>query len=194
MEEILEKYAKVPKQQRYAAIVGVLIVTIGGYYWLMHRPKVQHLQERQQKYEQLEKERLEKQAYIDNLAKYQARLNELQDELDGARAKLPDATEVPQLLAQLDNKGRQAGLDIVKFEPKDAGKRDFYEELNFNLLVRGSYHEIASFVDSVGKLDRIVNVNSISLTKPQTKNKKIVLSSDINVRTFRFLEKAGKKK
>jgi type IV pilus assembly protein PilO len=187
MEKFLGRYSKIPAKQRYA-IVGVLIVgMIAGYYYFYHVEDGKKLEERQEQYAKLEAERAEKQAYVDNLAKYEARLNELQQDLNVARSQLPDAADVPQLLAQLGNKARQSGLAIATFEPKGESVKDFVAELTFAMQVKGSYHEIGTFIDSVGKLDRIVNVAGLSLEAPKTVNKKILVDAKFTLSTYRFI-------
>ncbi|MBI5508415.1 MAG: type 4a pilus biogenesis protein PilO [Deltaproteobacteria bacterium] len=194
MEKFLQHYAKIPAKQRYALAGLIAVAMVGGYYYLYHLDDTRRLSDLQQQYAKLEAERAEKQAYIDNLAKYEARLNELQQDLNKARAQLPDAADVPQLLAQLGNKARQSGLTIVNFEPKGESLREFVAELNFATQVKGSYHEVATFIDSVGKLDRIVNVSALSLETPKTVNKKILLDAKFTLSTFRFLGDQPEKK
>jgi type IV pilus assembly protein PilO len=187
MDKFLERYAKVPAKQRYA-IVGLLVVgMIGAYYYFYHMEDVGKLEELQQQYTKLEADRAEKQAYVDNLAKYEARLNELQQDLNVARSQLPDAADVPQLLAQLGNKARQSGLAIASFDPKGESVKEFVAELTFGMQVKGSYHEIGTFIDSVGKLDRIVNVAGLSLDAPKTLNKKILVDAKFTLSTYRFI-------
>jgi type IV pilus assembly protein PilO len=190
VDKLIELYANTPPRERYAAI-GLLVILIAGGFWYFvwsdQADKVTNLEER---YRQLESERAEKQAYVDNLAKYEARLNELQESLNQAREQLPDDPDVPQLLAQLDNRARQAGLAISRFEPKGEAAKDFYAEIGFAMDVKGSYHEIASFIDSVGKLDRIVNVMSIKMTEPKTQSQKVVVKSDFTIKAYRFIEAA----
>ena len=61
--------------------------------------------------------------------------------------------------------------------------------------VKGAYHEVATFIDSVGKLDRIVNVAGLSLENPKTVNKKIVVDAKFTLSTYRFIgEKTEPKK
>jgi type IV pilus assembly protein PilO len=187
MEKFLERYGKIPAKQRYA-VMGVLVLgMIAGYYYFYHMEDGKKLGEMQQEYTKLEAERAEKQAYVDNLAKYEARLNELQQDLNVARSQLPDAADVPQLLAQLGNKARQSGLTIVNFEPKGESVKEFVADLTFAMQVKGSYHEVGTFIDSVGKLDRIVNVAGLSLENPKTLNKKILVDAKFTLSTYRFI-------
>ncbi len=193
MEKLVERYANTPPRERYGAIGILLVLIVGGFWYFLWDEQATNVSNLEEQYRQLEGERAEKQAYVDNLAKYEARLNELQESLNQAREQLPDDPDVPQLLAQLDNRARQAGLAISRFEPKGETPKDFYAEINFAMDVRGSYHEIATFIDSVGKLDRIVNVMSIKMDAPSTANQKVVVRSDFTIKAYRFIEAAPAK-
>lgn len=187
MDKLLDRWVKIPTMQRYGLALLIAVVEVGGYFWFFYREQDQQLKTQYAQYQKLENQRAEKQAYIDNLAKYEARLNELQQDLNMARALLPDDADVPQLLAQLGNKARQSGLVIEQFLPKSQTSRDFVEELGFAMSVRGSYHEIGMFIDSVGKLDRIVNVMNLSMTNPSTENQKVVVKGEFTIKTYRFV-------
>lgn len=189
MEQLIEKYAKIPKQQRFAIFAGIVAALFAGFYYFLYTETAVRFEQLETKYEKLESERAEKQAYVDNLAKYEARLNELQQDLSVARAQLPDSADIPQLLAQLGNKARQSGLDIDRFEPRGETVTDFYGELGIAVKVRGSYHEIATFIDSIGKLDRIVNVTDIAMLTPRTVNQKVIVNGTFAVKTYRFIKK-----
>ena len=123
------------------------------------------------------------------MTRYEARFNELQSQLDHARDVLPDSPDVAQLLAQLGSKARQVGLDIDYFEPAGEVDQDFFTEILFQMKLRGSYHEIATFIDSIGKMDRIVNVAGITMEAPRTLNQKIVLQAGFVIKTYKFLSK-----
>ncbi len=193
MEELLARYAKIPPRQRYGAFGLIVLLMLVGYWFFIHADQSTRLSELEDSYTKLETERAEKQAYVENLQKYEARLNELQNSLNTARSQLPDDPDVPQLLAQLGNKAKQAGLEIDRFEPKGERPQDFYAEIMFDMKVHGSYHEIGTFLDSVGKLDRILNVSSLAMSNPRTLNQKVIVDCAFTVKTYRFLEKGGGK-
>lgn len=190
MDKLIEKYANVPPQQRYGGVAAIVILLVAGYWYGVYSVQAEKLGKLQKQYDTLEQQRAQTEGYVQNLAKYEARLNELQQNLNEARAQLPDEADVPQLLAQLDNRARQAGLAISRFEPKTEVAKDFYAEIGFDMDVRGSYHEIATFIDSVGKLDRIVNVSEITMKDPKTVNQKVVVGSEFVIKTYRFLPEA----
>ncbi|MEO1173151.1 MAG: type 4a pilus biogenesis protein PilO, partial [Myxococcota bacterium] len=132
--------------------------------------------------------------YVQRIGQYEARFNQLQQDLNEARSQLPDEADVPQLLAQLDNAARQSGLSIENFAPTGENPKQFYSEVGVNMEVKGSYHEIATFVDAVGKMDRIVNVQDIQMTGPKVVNKKVVLQSKFAIKTYRFINSSSEKK
>ncbi|MEK7706011.1 MAG: type 4a pilus biogenesis protein PilO [Myxococcota bacterium] len=187
MEALLEKYSKIPQRQRYALVGLIIIALAGGYYYLFHMEQNDKISTLEGEYRKIESERAEKQAYVDNLARYEARLSDLQRNLNAARAQLPDDADVPQLLAQLGNKARQSGLEIDRFEPQGETPRSFYGEIVFAVTVRGSYHAVATFIDSLGKLDRIVNVSDLTMKNPKSVNKQVVIEGAFKVKTYRFL-------
>jgi type IV pilus assembly protein PilO len=194
MEQLIDKYSKVPPKHRLGAAIAIVIALIAGHITFVQEAQSTLLVQKKAVYKAKEAERAEKQAYVDNLAKYAARLSELQQDLNRARAQLPDKPNVAEFLAQLSNRGRQSGLSINTFKPLGESKRDPYAEIGFDLSVRGSYHEIATFIDSLAKLDRIVNVSNISMTTPKTENKKIVVSGKFAVKTYRFIDANKEKK
>lgn len=189
MDKLLEQYANVPPRQRWGGVAAIVLAMIGGYAYFFYGDQAERINQLKNQATKLEGDRAKAQAVVDNLAKYEARLTELQQKLNEARAQLPDDADVPQLLAQLDNKARQAGLYISRFEPKGEQPKDFYADINFEMAVRGSYHEMGAFIDSVGKLDRIINVLNISMSNPKTENQKVLVDGTFTIKAYRFIEK-----
>jgi type IV pilus assembly protein PilO len=58
------------------------------------------------------------------------------------------------------------------------------------VLVRGGYHQVATFFDRVGQLDRIVNVSEISMKSPKLEGRSLVVETACSAVTFRFLDEA----
>jgi type IV pilus assembly protein PilO len=56
------------------------------------------------------------------------------------------------------------------------------------MTVQGNYHEVATFLDSVGRLRRIVNVNNLTLEQPKDQNGKMVLTAKVLATTFMFVD------
>ncbi len=188
MERLVEQWADIPQNQRYAIVIALAVVIVGGYWYFFHTAAVKQLASAQYELRELSQKKRQQLEYVARLAQYEAKFNQLQQDLNEARSQLPDEADIPQLLAQLDNNARNSGLTIVKFRPKAEAPQDFYAEVGVEMEVKGSYHEIGTFVDAVGKMDRIVNVKDIRMGKPATENSKVVVESQFAIVTYRFLE------
>jgi type IV pilus assembly protein PilO len=54
--------------------------------------------------------------------------------------------------------------------------------------VDGTFHEIATFFDALGRLRRIVNVSDIVLESPKDVNGRVVVKSSFVATTFMFVD------
>jgi len=199
MDELLKRYAAIPPAQRYLIVLLIIAALTGGHYYFIYDDQQRQLANFAKTLAKQQSVVNEKENIAQNRATYEAKLTQLQQQLDEARAKLPDNADVPQLLAQLGSRARQTGLAIESFEPQDEVNKGFYAEIPFKVKATGSYHEVAMFVDAIGKLDRIINVMNLTMDKPKTESSKVIVSATFDVKTYRFTsedakEAKGKKK
>lgn len=188
MEQLIETYQTIPPARRYALVLAIIGVLIGGHYYFIFGDQEAEIERLQKKYNEKQITRNSKQSIAQNKDTYIAKLAKLQEQLDKARAQLPDSADVPQLLAQLGNRARQTGLAIDEFKPAAERKLDFVAEISFRMKVKGSFHDIAMFIDSVGKLDRIINIANLTMENPEILASKVIVSSRFDVRTYRFVQ------
>ena len=186
MDDWIETYASTPQSKRYsiAFLVGMVLCCL--YYVMVHQDAEDRLRYANQNFKKQQAQVVKKREYVQNMAKYEARFKQLQQELAHARSVLPDTADVPQLLSHLGNKAHETGLQIDFFEPQSVEDKGFYSEIIFGMKLRGSFHEIATFVDAIGKMDRIVNVAGVSMTNPKSVNQKIIVQGAFTIKTYRF--------
>lgn len=188
LEQLLEQLSKLPAQQKWGGLALGVIALAGLHYYLVYDDQAMALDELRVTYQKLNLERSEKENYAQNMVQYEAKLNEKKRELDKARSQLPDDDETAQLLGELSNLGERIGLTIDRFEPRPETFHDFYAAIPFRTSVRGSFHDIAMFVDAIGNMDRIVNVSGITMQRPKVVSKKIMVEGEFMLTTFRFLK------
>lgn len=187
MEELIESYSRVPATQRYA-LVGLIITALCAlHYYLIYDSQQSQLEALKTQVSKRQGVRNEKENIAQNKSTYEAKLGRLQQQLDEARAKLPDSADVPQLLAQLGGRARETGLAIEQFQPTQEAIKGFVAEIGFKMKGHGSFHEVALFIDSVSKLDRIINVQNLELTNPKTENSRVIVAASFDVKTYRFV-------
>ena len=114
-------------------------------------------------------------------------MEKLKQQLDEALTELPLDKDIDELLAQLNDLGKKSGLEISRVTPGPESPEGFFARIPVAMSVSGNYHEIASFLQEVANMRRIVNVNNIKLSTPTARGDKVVLKSDFLATTFRFV-------
>ena len=195
MEEFIETYSKIPPAQRYLMAIGAAILIIAAYYTLYNQGQQDELEALAVELAAEQVTREDKEDFVKTQHQFEEKFNNLKAQMELAKKILPDEENVAALLKELGNRARQSGLELQKFSPQSEREtKGFYEELLFDINLEGSYHEIATFVNSVGKMDRIVNISKINLTSPKQVNQKIILKADFTVKTYRFIKESKEDK
>ncbi len=189
MDELLDKYADIPANQRYGGLVMILLFIGVSFYMLSFEDKNHKVEVLQAEVLQKETQRNQKQSVAQNRAAYEKKLLDLQKQLDQARAQLPDDANIGQLISQLSSRGQEVGIVIDKYRPLEETDKKIYSELGFELDIKGSYHEIGLFVDAISKLDRIIGVRNIDLQMDTEPGNQADLKSRLILVTFRYVPK-----
>jgi type IV pilus assembly protein PilO len=123
-----------------------------------------------------------------NLDAYKAQLAEMEQSFGAMLRKLPNKTEVPNLLTDISQQGAGAGLDQRLFQPGQQVIKDFYAELPIKMRLTGSYHAIGNFVSGIASLPRIVTLHDVEIT-PASKERGVdQLQLDVTAKTYRYLD------
>lgn len=188
MDELINRVLKAPPIQRWGGLAGVLVLISVLNFFLMVRPEIAVLEGQTAQQRQLDTQLQEKSEIAQNLNERRREMDVLQQKLDEALSELPEAADLDELLAQLNEIGRKSGLEISTVEPSPEEPAQIYVKIPIKMALTGNYHEIAMFLQSLANLRRIVNVNNIQLGSPSLKAEKVVLSSSFVATTFRFLD------
>lgn len=122
-----------------------------------------------------------------NLDAYIAQLQEMEQSFGAMLRKLPNKTEVPNLLTDISQQGAGAGLDQKLFQPSPQVAKDFYAELPIKMRLTGSFHSIGAFVSGIAALPRIVTLHDVAIV-PLGKDTNDQLQLDVTAKTYRYLD------
>ena len=167
------------------AIVFSAVLALGYFYDIAD---LQLKQTQVEKKEQdLRKEFSRKAFQAANLDAYRKQMVEMEESFGALVSQLPSDTEVPGLLEDITNKGRENGLEIksIKLQPEQA--LEFYVELPINISVVGTYHDMAAFVSGVAGLPRIVTLHDFVIKDLGKGN----LEMQITAKTYRYKDIDG---
>jgi type IV pilus assembly protein PilO len=121
-----------------------------------------------------------------NLEAYKAQLNDIQQSFGVMLRKLPNRTEVPNLLIDISQAGLDAGLDQKLFQPGPENRKDFYAEIPYRIRMTGNFHSIATFVSNVAALPRIVTLHDVQINPSGKVQDQLTL--DLTAKTYRYLD------
>lgn len=138
----------------------------------------------------LRKEYQEKSYRAANLEAYKEQLAEIEQRFSGLLKQLPKDSEVPGLLEDITQMGLNSGLEFESITLQPELAQQFYVELPINIVVRGSYHDLATFVSSVAGLPRIVTLNDFVI-EPISADSPDLLTMNIVAKTYRYNDAGG---
>jgi type IV pilus assembly protein PilO len=194
MNEYMERFFDLEWRQRAGICVVAVLLVFGAYWYFVYAGRSAEMSATLQKIEGLRDQRNTKRKLVANLDEERALVRELQAQVRRAEVRLPDRKEIPDLLSAVSSAGRESGLEILLFRQKPERFQDFYAEVPVEVLVRGNYHQVATFFDRVGQLDRIVNVADISMKEPKTESGTMIVDTSCSAVTFRFLDEAERER
>ena len=134
------------------------------------------------KEQDLKKEFSRKAFQAANLENYRKQMIEMKESFGALVSQLPSDTEVPGLLEDITNKGRENGLEIKSIKLQSERSLEFYIELPISISVVGTYHDMAAFVSGIAGLPRIVTLHDFSIKDLGEGN----LEMNITARTYRY--------
>ena len=127
---------------------------------------------------------------------YQQDLTELSQRQQNQRELvkiLPTETEYPAFLSAVQNVANVSGVGLTAWSPQPEVAEKFYARVPMRLELSGRFHQVAKFFYGVGQLDRIINMENISLTDPKAVGEDVVLKIDGLATAFRALEASEQK-
>jgi len=123
--------------------------------------------------------------------KYQADLKELNDrELRQRELEkvLPTKTEHPAFLSSLQTVANMTGVTLSAWAPQGEVREKYYARIPMKLTLEGRFHQIAKFFYGVGQVDRIINVENITIDDPQVRDEDVHVKVDALATAFRAVE------
>jgi type IV pilus assembly protein PilO len=185
----LETIVKLPTSRKILILAGLVAVMIGLYIYLIYWPNLELLKKKKAEMGSLENQVRELRIVAANMKRFQAEAAKLREELQMAITQLPTSKEIPTLLSNVSELGKESGLEFLLFRPAAEVSREFYAEIPVEIRVKGTYHNVALFFDRVGRLPRIVNISEVSMENAKEAFGRWEINTACTATTFKFIEK-----
>jgi len=121
---------------------------------------------------------------------YQKDLTELTDrqQRQNQLAKvLPSTTEYPAFLSAIQTVANVSGVMLTAWAPSPEQPEQFYARVPMKLTLEGRFHQIAKFFYGIGQLDRIINMENISMQEPRIVENDVIVKVSALATAFRTL-------
>ena len=194
MKELLDRILNLPKHQKIGLLAVVILLLVVFDYLFVYSSYSYQIANLEQSVEGARKERDKKRALIADKPKLLEQLRVADGRFKEATAQLPNRKEIPNLLTSISNRAREVGLEVLLFRPRAESPQEFYAEVPVDVVVRGKFHDVVSFFDEVGRLDRLVNLNNIEMKNPKPAGEQMNLDTSTLMTAFRFLDDAERAK
>jgi len=177
-----------PAAVKFIASVLLLVLVVAlGYNF--HLKDLQTQLESKQAEEVSLKEQFSSKAFqAANLDAYKEQMQEMEVSFGALLKQLPSDTEVPGLLEDITRTGLGSGLEFEEIKLLPEAAQQFYIELPIQIMVVGTYHDLATFVSGVASLPRIVTLHDFDLV-PASEDSSSKLRMSILAKTYRYNDK-----
>lgn len=180
----------VPVKALFVILIMGGILAIG--YFLLLQPAQDNLQRAQNEERRLMSDYESKAFQVANLDEYREQLEEMRRTFEEVLRQLPDDTEIPDLLVDINDTAEFSGLEVNELSISDPQPRELFIEQPLDLEAVGGYHEIGSFVSGMSALPRIVTLHNFSLEPTGDEGAGGPrLRLRIDVKTYQYRDAAG---
>jgi len=184
---MLDQFFDFPLSRRVLIYGFLILLLIVLYYFFLHLRGADLTVEKQTKIETLEGEKVKLLATLKGQEALKAEIEKINAQFQEVTKQLPESKEIPDLLRQVSNMGRDSGLEITLFRQPGENIKELYADVPVEMAVRGGYHQLALFFEKVRQLDRIVNIGDIGMKNPQMLEGRLQVEASFSATTYRFL-------
>jgi type IV pilus assembly protein PilO len=188
-----EKLSALSPGQKVMLFAGTVLIMGAAFYYLKFGSQLDTLSGLKSQISEQQKKLVTLKRAEKEVALLEKELAQSQEELTKLLMLLPDQKEIPGLLENVSKIGSKVGLENILFQPQPEVVEEFYAVIPVRLDLLGSFNDLGVFLDSISKLDRILKVQSLTLTRQKDKQGSL-LQVACNIVTYRFLETPAPKK
>jgi type IV pilus assembly protein PilO len=171
---------------------GIIVIIIVLAYFFVYSGLNAQLSQLRQEEETLKQTYAEKSRQAANLDVLKAELESINGSFNLLLKQLPTQAEIPNLIQELHECATKNGLNMDSITPvaqnaNNKAEQQVIQTLPYKITLTGNYNQISQFIRDVGKLSRIVTLNSIVL-KRNDKDNTLTLNAVAN--TYKALTAA----
>jgi type IV pilus assembly protein PilO len=178
----------------WGQILAFVLLAAGGavaFYYYYEQPTRADIESRRTQLVALRADISKGYATARRLPEFKAQVAELEGRLESLKSVLPDEKDAADLLRRLQTVATQSNLTIKSFKPSPTVTKALHAEWPISLELDGTYHNLATFFDRVGKFTRIVNISALDVKGKDRPEPNSTISATCVATTFVLMDKAA---
>jgi len=196
--ELLRKLRKLTPAKKAGVTVGVVLLAALVDYQFFYSDATARIASAHAHASDLDDEMSGYERRRGEYLNFRSELQGLQNEQRDLLRMLPKRAEIPSFLASVQEQAELVGLEVLNVDIGQEAPQDLYLRIPVKMEVRGTYHQIARFFRNVSELQRIVDVENLSILPDKDKAAGIDLQggsppklrAKFVAATFRFNDKS----
>lgn len=170
-------------EMSFGAQLGVILVVAalvtGGAYYLLYKDMRAANADLEQQVMKIEAENAQLQQYVAKKPELEAQIASLEQQLEIQKRIVPDEKEADKFMHLMQDTAAEAGILIRRYTARPMSRKEFYAEVPFDIELDGSFYGVLNFFERVGKLERIINIGSLTMASvDQPRNAKVKATYD----------------
>ncbi|MBU1043822.1 MAG: type 4a pilus biogenesis protein PilO [Candidatus Omnitrophica bacterium] len=166
-------------QTLIAGIIGIFILVVLSFVTVF-QPLITKILN----YNKQEKTMSEQLAKVESMSadkeKLSRELEIITKKIDYYEKKLPQQTDIPEILAELIKIGEKSNVTFIMIEPQNTkqiavgdSQNKTYLEIPIEIKLKAGYHQFAAFVNGVENFQRFMKVDNIKITSKDDSAEKL---------------------
>lgn len=192
---MLDKLFKIPFKFRIIVEVFILLIIVGVYYFFYYAPKIKEISKLSKEYDSLVIKVSQLKPFELSYNEFKKQVELLEDQFQTVLKILPDEKNFYILYNDVVGLAEKSGVKVTLFQPGSESKVDeFHSKVNFSMNLQTSYVELINYLYRLNYLDKIINLNSFSITPKKDEDGTLILNVSASLNSYRFNVPKGEKK
>src|SRR5215212_60006 len=178
------KIGKLPALPWYLRLVAFLAiggVMFAGFWYFVTSGTRKETKEMEEEIAQLRPRNAQLQIVQQNLNNFKAAYKAREEEFAELKALLPEQRELTMVLQGIQDRARNAGLVLTRFNPKEDLQQDNYSGKKIEVSVVSGFTGLRAFFEQLAHYQRIVSITNFELKQleKQSLNKTVDARFDL---------------
>lgn len=170
-------------------IIEILIIFIicGVYYYVYYLPKIEEINKLVRDYDTLAIKVSQLRPVELSYEQFKKEVELLDEQFNMVLKILPNERNFNVLYTEVVGLAEKSGVKVNIFQPVGESKVDeFHSKVNFNMDMVADYKEFINYLYRLNYLDKIINLNSFSITPSKTEDGSVILNLKASLNSYRF--------